>query len=242
MKKLVLILSIALLSTSVNAQWWGSKKVSGNGNTVTDTRNVSDYDEVGVAGSFDVILVAGAEGKITVEAEENLQEYIITEVKGDKLKIYIEDGVSLKTSSNKGIIITVPFRELEEVNLAGSGDVITKDAINAQDFKCSVSGSGDMILEVNAQDVTAAVAGSGDLSLSGSTQKSHLKVAGSGDLHAADLKSHDADASIAGSGDISVYCNGGTLKATVAGSGDIVYSGKPDKVDSKVVGSGSVSN
>ena len=93
MKKLVLILSIALLSTSVNAQWWGSKKVSGNGNTVTDTRNVSDYDEVGVAGSFDVILVAGAEGKITVEAEENLQEYIITEVKGDKLKIYIEDGV-----------------------------------------------------------------------------------------------------------------------------------------------------
>ena len=99
-----------------------------------------------------------------------------------------------------------------------------------------------MVLEVNAQDVTAAVAGSGDLSLSGSTQKSHLKVAGSGDLHASDLKSNDADASIAGSGDISLYCNGGTLKATVAGSGDIVYSGKPDKVDSKVVGSGSVSN
>ena len=179
---------------------------------------------------------------VTVEAEENLQEYIITEVKGDKLKIYTEDGVSLKTSRNKDIIITVPFKDLEAVNLAGSGDVTSKDVINAQDFKCSVSGSGDMILEVNAQDVTASVAGSGDLSIGGSTQKSHLKVAGSGDLHASDLKSNDAEASIAGSGDISLNCNGGTLKAAVAGSGDIVYTGKPDKVDSKVVGSGSVSN
>ena len=242
MKKIILILGIALVSSTVNAQWWGGKKVTGNGNTITDTRNVSDYDEVGVAGSFDVILVAGAEGKITVEAEENLQEYIITEVKGDKLKIYTEDGVSLRTSRNKDIIITVPFKDLEAVNLAGSGDVTSKDVINAQDFKCSVSGSGDMILEVNAQDVTASVAGSGDLSIGGSTQKSHLKVAGSGDLHAADLKSNDAEASIAGSGDISLNCNGGTLKAAVAGSGDIVYTGKPDKVDSKVVGSGSVSN
>lgn len=242
MKKLVLILAIAFLSGSANAQWWGGKKIEGNGNLTTNDRNVGDYDEIGVAGSFTVILIAGEEGKISVEAEENLQEYIITEVKGNKLKIYTEDGVSLRTSRNKDITVTVPFKDIEKVSMAGSGDVIGKDLINAQQFSCAIAGSGDMILEVNAQDVSASVAGSGDLSISGSTQKTHLKVAGSGDLEASRLSSIDAEASIAGSGDISLNCNTGTLKASVAGSGDIVYSGKPGKVDSKVVGSGRVRN
>ena len=241
MKKLFVILAIALISNSLSAQW-GGKKITGNGNVVTKDRNVGDYDEIGMAGSFNVILIAGTEGKVTVEAEENLQEYIITKVKKNKLKIYIKDGYNLRTSRNKDIVVTVPFKDISEVTMSGSGDLVGKDPIDAQDFTCAVAGSGDMTLEVRAQHVTASVSGSGDLSLSGSTQKTTLKVAGSGDLFASNLKSVNAEASIAGSGDISLNCDGGKLKASVAGSGDIKYSGNPKKLDSKVVGSGSVSN
>ena len=242
MKKITLLAVFTLVSTFANAQWWGGKKIEGNGNQVTRERQVGEYDEVAVAGSFDVILVAGTEGTLKIEAEENLQEYLITEVKGDKLKIYTKDGYSLKTSKRNGIIITVPFRDINTVSLAGSGDVVSEAVIDTQDFKCSVSGSGDMILEVNAQHVKAAVAGSGDLVIEGAAQRIDLDVAGSGDLDASGLKSKDASASVAGSGDISLNCDGGTLKASVAGSGDIRYSGKPNKVNSNIVGSGSVSN
>lgn len=242
MKNLTLILAVVLVTATANAQWWGSKKIEGNGKMLSKDRQVGDYNEIGIAGSFDVFLVAGKEGKITVEAEENLQEYIITEVKGDKLKIYTKDGYTLNSSRNKEITITVPFEDIRKVSMAGSGDVTGKDVINAQNFECAIAGSGDMILEVNAQDVSASVAGSGDLAISGSTQKTQLKVAGSGDLDASGLKSKDAVASVAGSGDISLNCDGGDLKASVAGSGDIHYSGKPNNIKSNVVGSGSVSN
>ncbi|MFI8379923.1 head GIN domain-containing protein [Leeuwenhoekiella sp. NPDC079379] len=242
MKKFTLIVALISIATTANAQFWGGKKIQGNGNLVTNNRDLSDYDEVGVAGSFDVILIAGKEGKISVEAEDNLQEYIITEVKGNKLKIYTKDGYNLNTSRNNVITITVPFEDISKVSMAGSGDIIGKDLITADQFECAVAGSGDMVLEVNAKNISASVAGSGDLTLSGKSDKSILKVAGSGDLDASDLNSTDAEASVAGSGDISLNCDGGDLKASVAGSGDIRYSGKPNNVSSKIVGSGSVSN
>ncbi len=242
MKKQIAFIVLALTATFAQAQWWGGKKIEGNGNQVTRERQIGNYDEVDVSGSFDVYLVAGAEGSISVEAEENLQEYIITEVNGDKLKIHTKDGYSLRTSRNKGIVITVPFKDIEKVSLAGSGDVMTKDAINAQSFRCALAGSGDMVLEINAQEVRASLAGSGDLVVKGSAQETELEVAGSGDLDASDLKSKDVTARVSGSGDINLNCEGGTLKANVAGSGDIRYTGKPQKIDSKVVGSGSVSN
>lgn len=242
MKKQVALIALMLTAGLAQAQWWGGKNIEGNGNEVSKDRNVGDYDVIDVAGSFEVHLVAGSEGTITVKAEENLQEYIITEVQGDKLKIHTKDGYSLRTSRNKGITITVPFKDLEKVSLAGSGDVISKAPINAQNFKCTIAGSGDMILEVNAQNIKASLAGSGDLVIKGSTQNAELEVAGSGDLDASGLKCKDAVARIAGSGDINLICDGGTLKANVAGSGDIRYTGKPDKVDSNVIGSGTVSN
>ncbi|MAW95556.1 MULTISPECIES: head GIN domain-containing protein [unclassified Leeuwenhoekiella] len=242
MKKQLAFIALVLTTALAQAQWWGGKKIEGNGNEVTRERQVGSFNEIDVAGSFDVYLVAGSEGTVSVEAEENLQEYIITEVKGDKLKIHTKDGYSLRTSRNKGIVITVPFRDIEKVSLAGSGDIMTKDPINAQNFRCALAGSGDMVLEVNAQDVRASLAGSGDLVVKGSTQQVELEVAGSGDLDASDLKSKDATARVSGSGDINLNCDGGTLKANVAGSGDIRYTGKPEKVNSNVVGSGSVSN
>ena len=68
-----------------------------------------------------------------------------------------------------------------------------------------------------------------------------LKLSGSGDIHAFGLQANHTDASVAGSGDIEIVSNK-SLKARVTGSGDIEYKGKPSKEDTKVSGSGSISN
>lgn len=241
-KTTVLILGFLLAITTVNAQWWGGNKVKGNGNVVTDERKTSDYDQVDVAGSLDVELFSGSEGNITVKAEENLLEYIITEVKGSRLVIKIKDGYSLSPSSHNSILITVPFKDIEQVSLAGSGDVYTRtnNIIKASSLKASLAGSGDVKLEVNAGEVKANVSGSGDVSLMGEATELKCSVAGSGDIHAFELKTKNVEASVAGSGDIKVYCDG-VLMAKVTGSGDIKFRGNPTKEESKTVGSGSVS-
>ncbi len=241
MRTVTIILSLALCSiTTVNAQWWGNgKKIEGDGNTVTKTRNLSDYDQVYVKGNLDVSLVSGTEGKVTIEGESNLIPYVKTEIDGEALKIYVEKGYYLKVSKGRKLIITVPFTDLNRVSLSGSGDIYSDDVIKARDFKTSVSGSGDVRLAVEANYIESSVSGSGDLVLRGSANNLECKVTGSGDVKAYDLKAKDVVASVTGSGDVKVTSTS-SIKARVTGSGDIDYKGNPEREDKKVSGSGDI--
>jgi len=238
--KNILLVLFVVLTTSVNAQNWfgGNKKVKGNGNVTTQTRTTSDYSAIATVGSMDVFLVKGTEGSIIVEAESNLQEYIIIETKGDKLIIKTKNGVSLRTK--KGIKITVPFDKISSVSLTGSGDVMTKDQIDASEFESNLTGSGDIILDINATTAYAKVTGSGDVTFKGTASELEVKVVGSGDFNSKNLNASKVEVYVSGSGDAVVSSNG-TLKVRINGSGDVVYYGNPS-LDSKISGSGSVSS
>lgn len=239
MKKLITLSLILLASTQIHAQWWG-KSVKGNGELQTITRNVGDYDAINVAGFFNVTLVAGNEGELTIEGESNLLEYVETEVDGDRLTIKVKNKQNLKTSWGKDIKIRVPFRDLNQVSLSGSGEIMSTDVLKANNFRVSVSGSGDINLVVEASSTESRVTGSGDLVLRGSTRDHETSVTGSGDLEAGRFKADNVDAKVTGSGDIRVSCEK-SIRARVTGSGDIEYVGNPTKQDTKVSGSGDIS-
>ena len=235
----MLIAIAVLFSTNVSAQWWGSKKVRGNGKIVTKTRSVGDYDKIGVGGSFDVKLVAGTEGTLTISMDENLFEYLVTEVEGDNLKIKWKKGTNVYSKSK--LLITVPFKDISGVSLAGSGDVYSEDVIKADDFKSSLAGSGDLKLKLDTNHVKSSIAGSGDIYLQGSTNSVKTNIAGSGDIHAYELSAKEAEVSIAGSGGVKISVSD-MLKARISGSGNVYYKGNPAKQDVKVSGSGNVSS
>ena len=233
----ILIIACLLFASTSCAQW--GKSIKGNGNMTTVTRTTSDYDGVKCAGSFDYVLVEGTEGKITIEGEENLIEYIITEIKNGSLVVKVKNDVNLKTSRNKSIKITIPFKEIENVSLAGSGDLWNDNVLASDNLDISLTGSGDIILNIKASKTKASITGSGDVTLKGTTNVLEASVTGSGDFHGFDLEVNDTDVSVTGSGDAKVVCNE-NLKARVTGSGDIVYKGNPKTEDTKVSGSGSI--
>ena len=242
MKTITLTLVSLFFLNLSQAQWWEKgEKIKGNGNITTVTRTTSDYDGISCAGNFDYVLVAGTEGKITIEGEENLLKYIITEVKGAKLVVKTENNVNLKPSTNKSILITIPFKDIDNIALAGAGDLTCKDTITTSDLKVSMAGSGDVVLTIETNSVKGSLAGSGDLTLKGKTNDLDANIAGSGDFHGFELLAKTTDVSIAGSGDAEVVSNE-SIKARVAGSGDIKYKGNPKKEDTKVLGSGNITN
>ncbi|MEM8928236.1 MAG: head GIN domain-containing protein [Bacteroidota bacterium] len=238
--KRTLTFALAVLTVTVsNAQW---KRVKGNGNTVTIERSVGEYDQVALAGWFDVELVDGDEGELTLTGESNLLEYIKTEVKDGKLTIKQRKGVNLKPSNwNEGILIVVPVETIDGVSLSGSGDIVGKTTLKSNNFKTSISGSGDITLNVEAKSVDASMSGSGDIRLSGRTTDFEVSVSGSGDIRAYDLEADFVEAQVSGSADIKITANE-MLKARVSGSGDISYKGNPKKIDTKSSGSGDISS
>ncbi|MBM1107871.1 DUF2807 domain-containing protein [Aurantibacter crassamenti] len=238
MKKLAILSLIVLCSISCTAQW--GKKVKGNGDNTTIERSVGDYDRIGISGFFDVDFVSGQEGEITLNGESNLLEHIVTEVKNGQLNIKVEKGYNLSPSSWKdGIHITVPIESIDAVALSGSGDIVGKTKIKSKNFKTSMSGSGDITLEIDADNVSSAMSGSGDIKLSGRATNFDATISGSGDIAAYALEADNVEATVSGSANIEVTANK-SLKARVSGSGDIDYKGNPEKVDTKSAGSGDI--
>ena len=239
MKKLSVLLFTGLITLSCSAQW--GKTIKGNGNNVTIERSTGDYEGIAVSGWFDVDLVSGNEGDITLQGDENLLEYIITEVKDGKLVIKTEKGVNLKSSSWKSEIrITVPVESISSVSMSGSGDIVGKTKIKSDKFSTAMSGSGDITLDIDSNLISASMSGSGDITLSGKTTDFDATVSGSGDIEAYNLEADNVSATVSGSADIQVTAKK-SIKARVSGSGDISYRGNPEKVDTKTSGSGDIS-
>jgi len=244
MKKSIqlLVCGAFLLSFAAKAQWSSNdkNKISGNGNVVSQTRTTADYDAVTVAGSFDVELVSGKEGKITIKGEDNLLTAVKVEVVENVLKIYVEKGTNIRPSASKKIQITVPFEKISEVSMAGSGDIQSKDAIKNDKFSAKLAGSGNFNLNVDSTDLELKLSGSGNMHLKGSSDSLITKLAGSGNIDTTNLKAKKVDANVSGSGNSRINCIE-SLTARIAGSGDIKYTGNPEKKDVKVSGSGSIS-
>lgn len=233
-----LIISILFLSTTTIYAQWGKNKVVGNGNVVSKEVTTPDYEMIKVMGDFDVQLEQGDEGTIIIKTDENLHEYIITEVKDNNtLVIRVKKSVTLKT--RKGIHVTIPIRDLSGIKLLGSGEIDSKDIIKAYNFDIELSGSGDIHLDLNVTDLNARVNGSGDMSLEGNAKNFEVKISGSGDFDGAALYAENTQVYVSGSGDAKVSASS-SIKARVNGSGEIKYAGGPELRDIKVSGSGTV--
>ncbi|MBF4467339.1 head GIN domain-containing protein [Flavobacterium sp. LC2016-12] len=241
MKKAVqLLVCSAFLASFVSNAQSSNNRVDGNGKVVTQTRNTADYDAIKVSGSFDVDLVAGKEGKITIKGEENILNVIVVEVEDNTLKIQVKKNTNIRSGMGKKVQVTVPFEKISELSLSGSGDIQSKDAIKNDKFLARLSGSGNFNLAVDSNTLELNLSGSGNVRLKGSADSFTTKLSGSGDIDAAELKSKKVDVNVSGSGDSKVNCSE-SLTARVSGSGDIKYTGNPEKRDVKVSGSGNIS-
>lgn len=212
------------------------KRIKGNGNQVTETRDISSADHLSVRGDFDVVLTKGATG-VKVTADENLMKYIQIKMDDNLLVISSEDGINL--SSENKITVNISTPEIIEANVLGSGNITSNDKFVVGDkMTLKTTGSGDINLVVNCPDVKAGITGSGNINLSGETRNLKVSITGSGNFRGQDLKSENADVSIAGSGDATVYADV-NLKAGISGSGEIKYRGNAT-VSKRISGSGSV--
>ena len=232
------LIVVALLAISCNINIRNNDRVDGNGVMKKETRDVSDFKKVEVAGPFDVVLVQGNSFKIEIEADENLMQYIRVKKNEGRLEISEKEGYELRSKS--GIKIRLQMPVVDEVTLEGSGSVRGETKLeNSDNIEIKIAGSGDISLEIKSPAVDVEIGGSGRATLSGSTRKLDISIGGSGDCLADDLLSEDCEVSIGGSGTARVFASV-SLNVSVGGSGDVYYRGEPKNVKKSIGGSGSV--
>lgn len=218
-----------------SCQLVGYDRVTGNGKLARQERNVGSFSKIEVLGGMDVFLSQGAPG-VRVETDENLQEYILTEINGGSLSIRTANKVSLNPKS--GVKVYVSASSLSDLRVTGSGSIKSQGQLTGESLSISISGSGEATLSLNIPTINASVTGSGSVTLKGMTRDFRSNINGSGDLYAFDLLSENTNIQIAGSGNAKVFASK-SLEIEVSGSGDVEYKGSAN-VTQTVHGSGSV--
>lgn len=205
---------------------------------VTKERILSPYNQIVSTGGFDVVLTEGEVGKVKIEASENIEPYILTEVSGEILTISMKSNKSYEFRSK--ILVYVPVNQLlNKITLTGSGDVDLKFPLKVNNLECVITGSGDMDLNLIAEETNLFIGGSGDIDIKGVTGKFKLAIGGSGDIDAKNFKAEIVEAKIMGSGDIQVNAKN-EVNASIFGSGNIVIYGNPQKRSRHISGSGDI--
>ncbi|HVI43282.1 MAG TPA: head GIN domain-containing protein [Chitinophaga sp.] len=215
----------------------GQDRIKGSGNITKEERKVPSFHKLKAEGSMNVFLSQGAEKPAVIEGDDNIIPLIELVEQDGMLKVRYKKNVSISTHHSVNIYLSAP--QVDQVSLAGSGDLKLVDKFNLKDdVKVTLSGSGNFSGALNAPAVEAAIAGSGNMHLTGETRDVSISIAGSGDFDGDELMAENAKVTIAGSGNANVHASV-KLDAKIAGSGDVNYKGSP-QVSSSVAGSGSV--
>jgi hypothetical protein len=216
----------------------GFNGVRGSGNVVSEERAVSGFEKVALQGSGDLYIEQGSQEGLTIEAEDNLMEYITTEVRGNELVIGFKQGTSVQPT--RGIRYNLKVKNLNNVSLSGSGNILA-DSFGADTLRLAVSGSGDVkVSDLQAAELDIVSSGSGRFEISGEVQTADITFSGSGKYFAENLKTNDTSITIGGSGEATVWASS-TLSVQISGSGDIGYYGQP-QITQSISGSGDIKN
>ena len=217
-KNLILACLLGFISFNSSAKC-DDEKVKGNGKVISNDRALASFDKISLAGSIDITIDQNGKEGVTVETDENLQDYIITEVKDGSLNIHVKEHYNLNSTK---LNVRVSCSKLKAISSGGSGDVKSASTISGDDFSISHGGSGDFNLTFAMKKLKITTAGSGDYVLKGNADEFNLSSAGSGNVNAREMAMTTAKISSAGSGDV-ILKKGVTASVSSVGSGDVSY-------------------
>ncbi|WP_258848484.1 head GIN domain-containing protein [Polaribacter sp. WD7] len=233
--KTLTFLFITALFTSCGVDMFNS--VNGNRNVVTKNRKTNnDFTGIKVSTGIDVYLTQGNKNKITVEADENLHDIIITEVKDDVLRIYSEQSIWRAKARKVHVII----KDLKMLRATSGSDVYTENTITTDEISIAATSGADIKISVNANSVETSTTSGSDIKIAGKAIN-HASTATSGSsIDAYYLESENAIAKATSGANINIYASQ-RLEAKATSGGDIDFKGNPKQVTKKSSSGGSVS-
>jgi hypothetical protein len=255
MKYIILLTGALLLSFSSCLE--SLLPVRGNGISATETRRSGPFNKIVNTTSIDIIYKNADTTSITIVADENLIEYIVTETNDNTLEIKTSPRNSYLDFKTPAFI-TITSPDLENINNTGSATFFA-DIISGDDVIISLTGSGDISAgtvrcttltvlltgsgNININDCEGAgsdiiLSGSGNITLKGESEDCMYKITGSGEIYAESYPVGSASVIISGSGNAFTNITD-NLTAVISGSGNIYLKGDP-AISQTISGSGRI--
>ncbi len=191
-----------------------AKSIKGDGNVVTQTRQIQTFDDIAISGDFKVIVTAADKPSLTIHADSNLLEYIKTPVKKGTLSIYVARNTN-PDPTQRVVIDVSAVKPLREISASGN-TYFSDRTLHADKLMVRYSGSTEAIL-------------------GGQVKKLTLRSSGNSNINAKALKAYKANLDLSGTTHLSGHFID-ELLIKASGTTIINYSGHPKVNQTKASG------
>ena len=179
MKRVFLFLLIAGLTT-MGA--FGQKK---------EPRSVSGFTGINASSVFEITVAKGGTESLTIEADNEVMQYVRSEVKNGVLNLYLDNRKKVKNI--KTLRASIVMKNLDRVILSGACKLTTNDLFTPDKFKGDCSGASGMDVNLNTGQINLESSGACKIKIKvNTTGNADFNVSGTskiqGDLKAVNTK------------------------------------------------------
>ena len=238
MKKLILSAAALMLFSFVSFS-----------QTTKKTYDLPEFKSIYNNSNYTVLLKQTNKQEVVVETQPDILEVTNIIVENGVLMVNVERKPDNPNKSvwskiddiklNPTMKVYVSVKNLNDLQVNGSGKIVSENSLAASMLNLSVSGAGSMDLDIKGELVKADVSGSGKIALKGYATSIEANLSGSGDLNAFNCPLESAKVKVSGSGDCEVNATN-SIDAVVLGSGTVKHKGNTKSTTKKVYGSGSI--
>ncbi len=234
--RIIITSIISVLMLSCNFSMNLGEGTDGNGNVVTVERDISsDFDQIKVSQGLDLYITQSNDVALSIEADENLHDLIMTEVENSVLRIYSTENI--RRASSKKIMLSI--NDISAIKATSGSDVYSTNTIEVDDLELNSTSGADIKLDVKTQTLNCRSTSGSDIRLSGTTNILIAEATSGSDIKADQLKAETSKVKATSGADISVNTSK-ELTARATSGGDVTYSGNPEKVSKSDSSAGSV--
>jgi hypothetical protein len=230
-----ILLLVAATSITLFSSCRRFRCVKGTGNVRTETRKMSGFTKLDIAGGYKVTLKQDSTESISITTDDNLFKYIQTTVEGNTLKLHSRRNVC--ASGETTIIIGV--KNLDRIGASGAIELRTDGRLTVQDLSFDLSGASKIDMELYAGKVRTDASGSTEVYLKGQAASHDVDMSGSGKVEALDFVVGKYKISTSGASECKINVLN-ELDVHTSGASDIQYRGNPSKVNNDQSGASSV--
>jgi hypothetical protein len=208
-----------------------------------------EFKSIYVNSNYTVFLKQTNKQEVSVEALTEIYELTTIKVENGVLLINVErkpdspnksiwskiDDIKLKPTMK----LMVSVKNVAELQVNGSGKIISENSIASDYLSLGVAGSGSIDLDIKGNNIKTEVSGAGTVALKGYATANDVMISGSGNVSAFACELENAKVKMSGAGNCELTVSN-SLDATVLGNGVLKHKGNTKNLTKKVYGSGSV--
>jgi hypothetical protein len=181
--KYTIILSVLFTCTSCISI--GQRSIKGSGNVTTEKKQVTDFENLDISGVFNVILKQSDKADVTVEADDNLQQYVIVENRNNTLYVKTKEKINIRGAKKTNIYISLV--NISKLKNSLVGNLSTSGVIALKNIDINTSAVGNTTLNVKVDNLSLQISAVGNTDIEGSAPNCSITNSAVGNLDAAKL-------------------------------------------------------